>query len=318
MPIAIIGAGMAGLAAGRRLAEAGREVVILEKEARPGGRLASETLAGLAVDAGPLYATAREPAFKDFMQAAVFAGRATGWAPRGKPDDEPWLIGLPTMSALAEYCADGLDIRTGLTVERIGHASEGYILQSEGAGPLGPFDAVIVAIAAPGAEPLLKAHGRPFERIAEVQMRPTLSGLFSFGAALPIAAEYLAGMPGIAAAARNRSRAGRAWQDEGEIWIVHGDGDVSQELMQQSDEAATARLMKLLADQASEALPAPISAKILRYPHARVDRPLGEACLTGGRGRLVACGDWCLGARLEAAFLSGVAAADAVSAGLAA
>src|SRR5262245_38804579 len=47
--VAIIGAGAAGIAAGRRVAQAGRSVVILEAMGKIGGRIASGTLASGAV-----------------------------------------------------------------------------------------------------------------------------------------------------------------------------------------------------------------------------------------------------------------------------
>ncbi|WP_224405955.1 NAD(P)/FAD-dependent oxidoreductase [Afifella sp. IM 167] len=315
MRIAIIGAGMAGLAAGRRLKEAGADALVLERNAQPGGRLASVEVAGALTDAAALYATAREPAFKDFMQSAVFSGHATGWAPKGRSSDEPWLIGLPTMNALSAFCAEGLDLRTGTAAERIGHASEGYIVQTADAGPIGPFDAVIVAIAAPAAGPLLKAHGKPFERIGAVVMRPTLAGVFAFSERLPIDADFIAEAATIGAAARNASRAGRAGE---EVWIVHGSADFSAGHFEESDEAVAEKLLEGLGAAAGSGLPAPAERHILRYPQARVETALGEPFLAGGRGRLVACGDWCLGPRLEAAFISGTAAAEAVLSALAA
>ena len=62
--VAIVGAGAAGLAAGRRIAEAGRSYVILEAGARPGGRIASAAWpSGALYDRGAnrLSAPARNP-----------------------------------------------------------------------------------------------------------------------------------------------------------------------------------------------------------------------------------------------------------------
>jgi predicted NAD/FAD-dependent oxidoreductase len=46
-----------------------------------------------------------------------------------------------------------------------------------------------------------------------------------------------------------------------------------------------------------------------RWRYARVDRPLGEEAWWDAARRIGACGDWCLDARVEAAFLSGRALA---------
>jgi monoamine oxidase len=54
--VAIIGAGFAGLAAGKRLAEAGLDVVILEATERVGGRAHTiHPYSGLPAELGPEY-----------------------------------------------------------------------------------------------------------------------------------------------------------------------------------------------------------------------------------------------------------------------
>jgi monoamine oxidase len=48
----VVGAGVAGLVAGRRLQEAGRDVVVLEARDRVGGRTLNDTVAGVTVEVG--------------------------------------------------------------------------------------------------------------------------------------------------------------------------------------------------------------------------------------------------------------------------
>lgn len=50
--VAVIGAGVAGLVAARRLREAGRSVVVLEARDRVGGRTLNDTIAGVTVEVG--------------------------------------------------------------------------------------------------------------------------------------------------------------------------------------------------------------------------------------------------------------------------
>jgi len=50
--VVVVGAGVAGLTAGRRLQEAGRSVVVLEARDRVGGRTMSDTIAGVTVEVG--------------------------------------------------------------------------------------------------------------------------------------------------------------------------------------------------------------------------------------------------------------------------
>ena len=55
--VVIVGAGLAGLSAALRLAGAGREVTVLEREAEPGGRAGRLTLDGYTFDTGPTVLT---------------------------------------------------------------------------------------------------------------------------------------------------------------------------------------------------------------------------------------------------------------------
>jgi predicted NAD/FAD-dependent oxidoreductase len=58
----------------------------------------------------------------------------------------------------------------------------------------------------------------------------------------------------------------------------------------------------------------PVVAMAHRWRHARVRQPLGVDCVLHESGRLVVCGDWCLGDSVEAAWLSGLAAAGRLNA----
>ena len=55
--VAVIGAGMAGLAAAVRLAAAGYRVVVLEAQAEPGGKMRRVEVSGHGFDAGPTVLT---------------------------------------------------------------------------------------------------------------------------------------------------------------------------------------------------------------------------------------------------------------------
>jgi predicted NAD/FAD-dependent oxidoreductase len=55
-------------------------------------------------------------------------------------------------------------------------------------------------------------------------------------------------------------------------------------------------------------------AQAHRWRAAVTEKALGEACLWDEERRLAVCGDWCLGAQLESAFLSGSAAAGRINA----
>ena len=68
LPVVVIGAGMGGLSAAAWLAAAGVQVVVVERQATPGGKLRTVDCGGLAVDAGPTVFTHR-PVFEAMFEA---------------------------------------------------------------------------------------------------------------------------------------------------------------------------------------------------------------------------------------------------------
>ncbi|HAV50260.1 MAG TPA: deoxyribodipyrimidine photolyase, partial [Brevundimonas sp.] len=100
--IAIIGAGLAGLAAGRALAETGMTPVIFEKSRGLGGRLATRRTDFGPIDHGAPGVPASVPGGGEVWHSAPVEMRQTG---------------LPGISALARAMSGGLDIRKSVEVQ---------------------------------------------------------------------------------------------------------------------------------------------------------------------------------------------------------
>lgn len=71
--VVVVGAGMAGLAAARRLEGAGRSAVVLESEPVPGGRVRSETWEGATIELGAEFVNRH---YRRFLPIVEEAGRA--------------------------------------------------------------------------------------------------------------------------------------------------------------------------------------------------------------------------------------------------
>ena len=91
----------------------------------------------------------------------------------------------------------------------------------------------------------------------------------------------------------------------------------SAEYSRREFDAPSARVQKTLltrlSGQLGRKLPAILLSDTHRWRHARVEAPLGEPYLLDRTANIGFCGDWCLDARAEAAFLSGEAAGIAIS-----
>ncbi|MCL8206593.1 MAG: protoporphyrinogen oxidase [Actinomycetia bacterium] len=91
--LAVVGAGIAGLAAARRLVErapAGTVVHVFEANARAGGAIRSEITAGVVLEAGPDSLLTRKPAAVELCRALGLADELIGPAPGARGADIFW------------------------------------------------------------------------------------------------------------------------------------------------------------------------------------------------------------------------------------
>ena len=75
-------------------------------------------------------------------------------------------------------------------------------------------------------------------------------------------------------------------------------------------------LMEAFEDLIPAGLPRAFYATVHRWRHATADPPLAIGAIHDQESRITLCGDWCLGSRIEDAFLSGTAAAALSSTGV--
>ncbi|HBX66608.1 MAG TPA: hypothetical protein DEG32_10795, partial [Balneolaceae bacterium] len=124
MKIAVIGAGISGLTAGRELANAGHEVVVYEKSGGYGGRLATR-YAGKnnqeKLDHGVSFFTAESQEFKGLVSELSSKGILTAWEGNYAHRDEegeitfrdnesPYYYAPKGMNTIGKYLGRNLDI----------------------------------------------------------------------------------------------------------------------------------------------------------------------------------------------------------------
>jgi len=127
--ILIIGAGLAGLSAANDLQRAGFKVLVVDKGRGLGGRLASRRIGGATFDHGAQFMTTRQPRFVEQVNQWVDAGVAEPWysSVPGQPNSHVRYRGVPTMTAIAKYMAQDIDILRTTAVTAIAHADNGWI-----------------------------------------------------------------------------------------------------------------------------------------------------------------------------------------------
>ncbi len=315
--IAVIGAGMAGLACAGALHRRGAAVTLFDKSRRVGGRLATRRVNGLIFDHGAQYATVRDPGFAAAMQAMAAAGHAAPWPTAG----EGRWCGVPGMSALAGYMEQqGIGtLHTGRHVAFLHRDDHGWLVRHRDAAETrpgvvsdvggevaGPFDRVAVALPAPQAVGLLGPHAFADEA-ARAGMAPCWAAMLAFDEATP-APDLLRPETGaLRWIARDSSRPGRPAAPE--CWVAHATPEWSRAHLEQPAEAVLPLLRDAFAVATGITAEASFAAAH-RWRYALAEAPLGTPALWDAAAGLGVCGDWCLGARVEAAFLSGRALAD--------
>jgi predicted NAD/FAD-dependent oxidoreductase len=320
--IAVIGGGIAGLTCARELQNAGLQVVLYDKGRRPGGRLVTRRVDGIAFepdwhysgDYGAQYFTIRDPGFRSRIEDATRVGAIGSWQPRW-PDDtrerSPLYVATPGMSALGRVFASGLDVRLTTHVVALERLGTQWKLVDAVDSITETYAAVALAIPAPQAVQL--AGPRIDPRIAGVRMLPCWAAILAYEALVdvPLDADWRPD-PVLPWIARNSSKPERTGLDS---WVLHASSEWTAGRLNLAPQEAIAELVDVFPARLRAAvgttleLPPPIASSAHRWRYARVDNPLGEDAWWDPQQKLGACGDWCIDARIEAAFLSGYALA---------
>lgn len=318
--VAIIGAGMAGLACAQTLAGRGYAVTVFDKGRRPGGRVATRRDDGFAFNHGAQYFTIDSVDPPPSIAGAARDGAVAPWdgtivsLSEGRwktiDDDRRRWVGVPGMSALPRHVSANLGIRCGHAIAGVTRAGNSWRLASEDGSVAGRADHVVVAVPAPQAVCLLADSPALADRAAAIKMAPCWAVMLGFGPplALPFDGAFVDDGP-LAWISRDRSKPGRGG---GEAWVLHASPQWSREHLEANRRAVLERLRHAFRSATGLPMPEPAYAAAHRWRYARVEAPLGEACLFDTELRIGACGDWCLGGKIEAAIASGRGMAERI------
>lgn len=311
MQIAVIGAGLAGLACATSLMQAGHRVSLFDKGRGAGGRMSTrrvQTALGEAgFDHGAQYMTARDPGFQTQLQRWSDAGLAAPWPAAGA---DAW-VGTPTMNAPLRRLAANLDVAWASRIAALEQGRDGWRLHGNDIDA-GPFDVAIVALPAEQAATLLGPVDSVLaQRAADTPTQPCLTAMAAFAERLPIAADVLQHRGAIGWAARNSAKPGRSGP---ESWVVQATPDWSVAHLEDDPSRVLTDLLALFAMELGVPLPVPLTASTHRWRYARSGNA-GDGLFWDAGRRLGVCGDWLLGPGVECAWLSGTRLAGAIRVG---
>jgi predicted NAD/FAD-dependent oxidoreductase len=309
--IAVIGAGIAGLACARELVRADADVTVFERSRSLGGRLSTHHDGPLVFDQGAQFITARSRAFLNYIGVARRAGAVEPWKPRLIEDDrswsepiEEWHVGSPGMNALLRPLQRGVNIRSGVSVRELLPGQRGWQLQTDAGRQDRVFDALAVATPAPQALTLLGPHGRAFRHLTDVRMAPCWIGMMAFQDPVDAGAEarrWTQGALTWAACDSSKPNRPQGWQ----CWVVHASPAWSREHLVVDARDVARLLFQEFSAALGVVLPKPDFLAAHRWRDALVEHPLGLPYLVDEEIAAGACGDWCIAPRVEAAYESG-------------
>lgn len=357
MRVAVIGAGMAGVACARTLAQAGCHVTLVEKSRGFGGRMATRHTEFGGFDHGAQYFTVRDERFAQAL--ATTPDVVVPWSAStvrvldalghvlasNPPPREAHYVAAPGMNALvrtwAQPLADashplapkqGAVVRLSTRVTRLAndpihpgcwelHATDET---TEGAQTvLDGFDRVVLALPHVQASELLKASGLTkgagqalLKSLDTVTVAPCWTLMLAFPNAMQPGLPHLGPQWNAARSTHHRiswlAREGsKPRRDHIERWTVQASPAWSAEHLEDDPYRVTAKLRKAFSE-VTGIRAEPTHAVVHRWRYAQTQTPLGQSHLWAPALGLGLCGDWCLGHRVEDAFVSGLELALAV------
>lgn len=317
--ILIVGAGVAGLTAAQKLKEAGRDVLVLEKSPGLGGRSATRTMNGNIIDHGAQYFTSRDKRFQEQVDEWLRQGHLRDWAhgfhrltKRGleaPSHGNPRYVFPQGMNTVGKLLGEGLDIRTQTKVTSVSRKGNIWVVSSATGET---FEAQTVILNMPAEQALALCQfdlGNVRQQLEGIVMEPCFALLLGFDSGLaPEWKGLVVEIPGpISWIAHDSSK--RTAVKETTL-VVHSTPTFARDHFEENPEQVKTKLLAALNLHVSlSTFQSPLWTDLQRWKYALASSFL-DVPFVQYRETFFFCGDWCGGARLESAFLSGLALAE--------
>ena len=316
----VVGAGIAGLLAARKLKEHGYSVKVIDKGKKVGGRMATRHIGSTVFDVGAQYFTVRDDHFAMLINAWRNNGYVEEWGRgfesadhRVSADGHPRYRVTPYMRALPERLAENLDVQCATKIAAVAAENGSWKLEDAN-GNLYSAQTLLMTAPAPQSLALLKAGDVTLNEAASnaleaIEYDPCIALLVELDgpSALPEPGGIRTPSDTILWMADNHAK---GISPEGYGVTIHGCPEFSRDYYDADD----AYLEKMLLGGAYEYLNADVLGTHLhRWRYSQTARCHPELYMAvDAPAPLVFAGDGFGGPRVEGAALSGLAAAEAI------
>ncbi len=310
--VGIVGAGLSGLMAARSLQEAGFQVAVFDKGRRAGGRSNTREHGAYRFDHGAQFFTVRDDKVRPWVEEWIRGGWVAEWNGRlvrlqGSAESPAKAatryVGVPGMIDVALHLAEEVDVRAGVRIREIRPSGGGWTFIDADGKARGQYACAVVAVPPAQAVPLLTGAPAVQARVAEVRLEPCWAGMFVFDRPLELGFDGAFVRDGpISWVARDSSKPGRP---DMESWVIHATPDWTKKHSAVDRSVIPGLLVDLLASRFGF-IPPTLFERAHRWGYALAASPGPGRALYDRATGLGACGDWCIGGRIEGALVSGM------------
>ena len=313
MKIAIIGAGFAGLTLAKRLAEQ-HDVSVFEKARGPGGRMSTRRADPFAFDHGAQYFTVETERFEAFLSPYRTSGLVETWPQDielvggARLSSKEKLVAAPGMNSLCKALAVDTDIQAQVHIDHLKRSGELWKLIDKTGAEIGEFDWVISSAPSVQTAALFPETFSGQPALEQTEMVGCFALMLGFETPLDLPWTALkSGTAPIGWMAVNSSKPGRP---EPYSILVQSDNAWAETHLEDDPDQVLSTLLSAASELAGIDLSTASHQVMHRWRYAATRTPAGEPFLMDPELQLAACGDWCLGGKVEAAFLSASELAD--------
>jgi len=320
--VAIIGAGISGLVCARKLASR-FDVRLFDKSRGVSGRMATRRAGSpeASFDHGAQYFTVRSKQVQPLLEEWIDDGIVALW--RGnvsvlrpglaiQHEPTPRYVAMPGMNSLGKHLARHLHVETQTPIASAQRSDDGWTLTTSDGTPHGPFD-VLVSTAPPEQTLNILGDETPFaSTLADQKFDPCWATMVHFHG--PVAVPYDAAFVhenSLRWICRNNSKPGRV--PDKECWVLHASPEWSKQHLEESSEEVTPKLLDAFSGAIEQPLGEILHVSSHRWRYSAPVDPLEHGYLWDENSALGIAGDWCSGARVEGAILSGLTLAKKIA-----
>ncbi|WP_347548296.1 FAD-dependent oxidoreductase [Pseudalkalibacillus hwajinpoensis] len=315
--IAIVGGGIAGILAARKLRENGRDVLVLDKSKSVGGRLATRRIDAGRADHGAQFFTVRTEMF----QQLVDEWEEHGWVTRWFGEKHARYKSTAGMNQLVKHLAKEVPVQLTSKVEHVGREGDMYIIVSE-EGESVKASTVLLTLPAPQALQLLETsnvqvadHAR--KSLSHITFDPAIVGLVTLdgeaSTGLPPSGHQDEGLPeGIERIVDSYAKGISSER----IMSIYANTELSKALYSEEDDVILSKMMKRVSHLINADRVQSSQLKRWRYAqasnvhHAPTLRVSDQESIWVAGDAFLRSDDKSGRTRIESAVLSGLAAAS--------